>query len=105
MSCTVRVLRHAAGEADAASPGHTLSGELPAQLERGKCIMGRAPSREGQPSLVETHSTSDGRSEHPPCGDPKACFSLRSLFILHSQPFVFCFCLRPAAASADTLQT
>ena len=68
--------------------------------------MGRAPSREGQPALVKTHSTSDGRSKRPRCGAPKTCVSLWTLSILRFQSFVsFSFYLRTAVATIDTIQT
>ena len=64
------------------------------------------PSWEGQPTLVKTHSTSDGRSKHPTCGAPKTFVSLCTLSILCFQSFVsFSFYLRTAVATIDTLQT
>ena len=41
-------LSRAPGEADAAGPGHTLSGELPAQLDKRKNVS--CPSRPGKDS-------------------------------------------------------
>ena len=92
------------GMADA-SPArtHTERGAAGSVRER-KAHDGESPVLGRTALSGEDTSTSDERSKRPPCGGPKACFSLCTLSIIHFQNF-FSFCLRPATATTDTLQT